>query len=405
VKNYQTDFNKAICFISASLDKVSEMTKPQRKFVLWVVEKWSMLPFRYNFSNLYRSSNGSYCEKSIRHQFSRKIDFPKWFDAAFESLRQKDCISVFDPTYITKSGKKTFGKGYFWSGKDQRIKPGLEVGCLAIVDIADGAAYSVEAVQTPAHRLDKLMDHYVSIIARNAPLISAYSKWLVVDGYFMKKSFIDPVLSMNLDVITRMRPDANLQYIYSGVQKQGRGRKRTNGGKVDVKKIDKRRWKKCYDDDLVTGYEIIVKSVTLKKTVKVVYLQNKANEGYTVLLSTDTSLPGNKIIQYYSMRYQIEFLIRDAKQHTGLEDCQAISQAKLYNHFNLSLMTVSLMRLSFWAKLPDKHDFPFSMRSIKNWFYNKYLTETIFSNLGLQLNCNKIKKIYAQCLNIGSMAA
>src|SRR5690606_37754357 len=147
--------------------------------------------------------------------------------------------------------------------------------------------------------------------------ILSYTDWLVVDGYFMKKTFIDPVLSMGLQVITRMRPDANLQYIYTGRQKQGRGRKRTNGGKVDVSKIDKRRWKRCYQDDHVVGFELIVKCVTLKRIVKVVYLQNKTGNGYTILLSTDITMRGDTIIRYYSLRFQIEFLIRDAKQYTG----------------------------------------------------------------------------------------
>ncbi|MET3879511.1 hypothetical protein ABIE50_004923 [Chitinophaga sp. OAE865] len=89
----------------------------------------------------------------------------------------------------------------------------------------------------------------------------------------------------------------------------------------------------------------------------------------------------------------------------GLEECQAASETKLYNHFNFSTMTASLMKLTCWASLPDKGNTPFSIRSIKTWFYNKHLTETIFSNLGLGLNCNKIKQLYSKCLNIGLMAA
>ena len=58
-----------------------------------------------------------------------------------------------------------------------------------------------------------------------------------------------------------------------------------------------------------------------------------------------------------------------------------------------------------WATLTDKSELPFSMRSIKTWFYNKYLTETIFSNLGLELNNNKLKRLYNQYFNISAMAA
>lgn len=59
--------------------------------------------------------------------------------------------------------------------------------------------------------------------------------------------------------------------------------------------------------------------VALKRIVKVIYLECKDRKGYVILLSTDTELKGEKIIRYYQLRFQIEFLIRDAKQYTGLE--------------------------------------------------------------------------------------
>jgi len=46
------------------------------------------------------------------------------------------CLLFFDPSHINKSGKKTYGLGSFWSGKDLRSKKGLEIGCLAMVDVA-----------------------------------------------------------------------------------------------------------------------------------------------------------------------------------------------------------------------------------------------------------------------------
>ena len=364
-----------------------------------------MLPVRHNFLNIYRYGNGGYSEKSIRQQFSRKINFPGWFQTAMGSLKKKECIAAFDPSYISKSGKKTYGKDWFWSGKDQQTKAGLEIGCLALVDVADAAAYSIEAVQTPSDMKGKLMEHYVNIVKQNIDSILPYTRYLAADGYFMKSSFIDPLLKSGLHIITRMRPDANLSYLYTGAQKTGKGRKKIYAGKVDVKNIDKRRWKSCYEDEHLQGFELKVWCVSLKRIVKAVYIEFKDRKAYTILLSTDIEQEGAKIIRYYQLRFQIEFLIRDAKQYTGLEECQARSETKLYNHFNMALMSVSLMKFTCWATLENKEQIPFSMRSIKTYFYNKFLTETIFSNLGLELNCNKIKKLYSQCLNIGSMAA
>jgi hypothetical protein len=41
---------------------------------------------------------------------------------------------------------------------------------------------------------------------------------------------------------------------------------------------------------------------------------------HVILFSSDLSLPFEKLIDYYSLRFQIEFNFRDAKQFWGLED-------------------------------------------------------------------------------------
>jgi len=55
--------------------------------------------------------------------------------------------------------------GRFWSGKDQAVKPGIEVGAHAVVDVKNNTALSLEAVQTPGNDKketgETLVDHYV----------------------------------------------------------------------------------------------------------------------------------------------------------------------------------------------------------------------------------------------------
>ena len=254
------------------------------------------------FINIYRYGNGEYSEKSIRHQFSRKINFLSWFEHAFLKLKEKDCVVAFDPSYIKKSGKHTYGKGKFWSGKDQQVKEGLEISCLAMIDVTDRTAYHMEVVQTPSAMQGKLMEHYVDIIKSRLDFILPYTHYLAADGYFMKSSFIDPFMAEKLHIITKMRPDANLSYLYNGPQKKGKGRKKKYAGKVNVKNIDKRRWKQCYQDESIDAYELIAWCVTLKRTVKVVYMQFKGTNRYAILLSTDKEMEGAKVIEYYQLQ-------------------------------------------------------------------------------------------------------
>jgi phosphotransferase system HPr-like phosphotransfer protein len=122
----------------------------------------------------------------------------------------------------------------------------------------------------------------------------------------MKTNFITPFVKAGLHVITKMRPDANLQYLYKSPQRKGRGRKRKVGGKVNVKSIDTRKLKKCYSDQTLTDNELIVWCVTLKAAVKVVYLQSKQGNWYEILLSTDTAQKAKQIIQYYNYRLRFQ---------------------------------------------------------------------------------------------------
>lgn len=249
------------------------------------------------------------------------------------------------------------------------------------------------------------MEQYVSMIREQAVKLLSISRYVVVDGYFMKSTFIEPIQKEGFELITKMRSDGNLREIYKGERSKKRGRPKLYGAKIYLKRVDKRKWKKCYQTEEMTGYERIVYCVTLKQAVKVVYLQKAENAGYEVLLSTDRKLNGEKIVQYYRLRFQIEFLIRDAKQYGGLEDCQARDEQKLHYHFNMALGSVSTARLTLWATLKNKKEVPFSMHNIKQYFYNKYLTETIFANLDLDLSCPKINRLYYQCLDIGRIAA
>ncbi|MFT6810950.1 MAG: hypothetical protein ACJA01_004196 [Saprospiraceae bacterium] len=71
-----------------------------------------------------------------------------------------------------------------------------------------------------------------------------------------------------MELICRLRDDANLQYLYKGQQLSGRGRPRKYAGKIDVKKIDKRRFQLSHKDDKHTIYEAKVYSIGLKREVK-----------------------------------------------------------------------------------------------------------------------------------------
>src|SRR3954447_7966688 len=406
-----TALYKVLDLVGTTIQKVTQFTKPRLKFFTWLLERWWMLPVRYNFLTL--SRYGGYSDRAIREQFAKPLPFVELFDTLFHPLRQKECILAFDPTFVSKAGRRTAGVYKFWNGAHQRAEKGLEAGVLSLVDVGDHMAYHIEATQTQPVAVDAATDEHKDIMAQYAMMIishkatlQSYSSVVAVDGYFMKKGFIDALSTEGFQVVTKGRRDASLKYLYHGKQ-SGVGHPRWYSGKVNLQKIDKRRWKQCYQDKEITAYEVGVYSVSLKRKVKAVYVVSEKEKGYELLISTDVTMAGDKVLQYYRLRFQIEFLIRDAKQYAGLEQCQARSTEKLYNHWNMALFSVSLARWQWWAKLPEnqKQDTPFSMRSVKTACLNQYMAATIFSILGLDMSSKKVKRLFNQCLNIGSIAA
>lgn len=351
----------------------------------------------------------TYCEQSIRNAFERRFDFFRFNYQLIQNHITEEMIIAFDPSYIYKSGKKTPGLGRYWSGTAQQTLKGLEIGELAYVGVQSGTAFHLEAIQTPdkVKRNGKsIVTHYAESLVARMPQLLAISKHLVVDGYFMKKEFIIPIQGAGMHVITKMRSDANLCYaVREEDQPQGRGRKRIKGLKINLKKIDKRKWQKISSQDDIEIYTAVVYCVALKQNARVVYIIDTQTQKYGVFLSTDTELSSEKILEYYRLRFQIEFLLRDAKQHAGLEDCQARSENKLHFHFNISLTCVSVAKVCHYLSVPGQERGAFSLQSIKRLYHNKLLTETIFDNLDLDVNCRKIKKLYEQCLEFGRMAA
>ncbi|MEO8764285.1 MAG: hypothetical protein ABI416_08360 [Ginsengibacter sp.] len=394
--------------VEATLGKIKKVKRPVSKFIIHIVELWLGMNCRYVFSNMERW--GKMTEKSYRLGFSKFFD---WFTFNYALVQQhcaREMIAVFDPSYIKKSGKQTYGMGMFWSGVRQRALRGLEIGCLAFVDVANGMALHGIAVQTPSAKTLKeagktLIHHYVSIIEDHIGDIKSMTRYLAVDGYFMKKDFIKPLLKQGLHIITKGRHDANLKYLYKGSQKGGKGRPKLYDGKVNIAAIDKRKIKCCCRDDDKKVYAGIVYCVQLKQQVLAAFIYYGEKKQPEIIIGTDIHMDAMCMCRHYGLRFQVEFLIRDAKQYAGLEDCQARDEQKLHTHFNIAMTVVSIAKATYHLSIPIEERGSFSMADIKMLHMNQLITKRIFSNLALDLSCRKIKHIYNQCLNFGRLRA
>ena len=124
---------------------------------------------------------------------------------------------------------------------------------------------------------------------------------------------------------------------------------------------------------------------------------------HIILFSSDLELSFEKIIDYYSLRFQIEFNFRDAKQFWGLEDFMNIKEVPLTNALNLSLFMVNLSQVLLRE---FRHTNPESgILDLKSYYRAaKYFEETI-KMLPQKPDPILLKRIFQRVTFLGSIHA
>lgn len=99
-------------------------------------------------------------------------------------------------------------------------------------------------------------------------------------------------------------------------------------------------------------------------------------QAHVVLFSTDLKQDYEQIIKYYSLRFQIEFNFRDAKQYWGLEEFMNTKEIAVTNAANLSLFMVNC---SYALLQPFREQNPeYSILDLKSHYRGiRYAQETI----------------------------
>jgi hypothetical protein len=290
---------------------------------------------------------GKSCESRFRQNFKRKFDWVA-FNTGLASRTEGHLRAIaIDPCYIPKSGKKTPGLGYFWSGTANDTKRGLEILGMALVDATDRLALFLTAVQTfmgkrkgrtPDYLVhmddpNSLIGLYLRAFASVADRLRGLTDLVVADAYFAK------VYAVSL--------------------------KRSVGAVIAV-----------YDDP------------------------DKKTQVRKVYFSTDLTLSGEDIYWVYRSRFAIEFLYRDGKQFTGLTNCQARNSNSLDFAFNASLSAINIAKA-----LSVESGLSLSVEDGKLLIHNTVMVQRILSTFGKTPNLNLNQEIFKELLFYGVKSA
>lgn len=374
----------------------------QRAFLLELFRVLFAHQGRATFTNLARYS--TLHEQTFRRHFARCFDWLS-FNLVLLRLRAhpgETLIGVFDTSFLPKSGGQTYGLDKFFSHAAKAIRTGLEVSILGVIATESRRAFAIDATQTPPglstkatgpqySRIDFYLEQLTDCLTHLPHML-----YFVGDGYYAKRKVFDALLQQGKHLVTKLRSDSNLRFVVAPDRRRGR-----YGGKVrfaDFSAPLARFEEAGVLEDLphVRLYTAHVNSEHFKRDLRIVALHNERDGSYIVLCSTDLDQPADEIVRFYRLRYQLEFIIRDGKQHLGLSQCQARSEAKLDFHLNASVAAVNLGRLV-------SERLSISLESLLRELYNTFLARRLLAELSIEAEFGLTDPAVTRVIHVGQI--
>lgn len=329
----------------------------------------------------------------------------------------REYIAAGDEVVFGKAGKMTHGLGRFFSSLQNRVIPGLSFFVFSLIDVQERQSYPIQAVQIikepkqpkkkekekpsqakqrpvgrpKGSRNKKKEPPILSLeLLRIQPILQAFLavlkgvltvRYLVMDGHFGNYPSAWMVLQTGLQLISKFRSDAALYEPFTG-KYCGHGPHPTYGDKVDVRNMKKKYLKAAETEAGIRTqiYQATLLNREFAAPINVVVILktnlSSKKQAYVILFSTDLELSYEKLYDYYTLRFQIEFNFRDAKQCWGLDDFMNVKQEAVTNAANLSFFMVNFS--SVLLRQYRKNNPEFSVLDLKSHYRGyRYVAETI----------------------------
>lgn len=365
---------------------------------------------------------GSY--RTINRFFATKLEWSELLVKFFETHLfnpANEYILAGDETVVSKSGTQTFGIDRFFSGLKSQVIKGLSFFVISLINVRERQSYPIMVKQIIRSEAEKaaIKERKLKVakkakkrkrkpkgrkkgslnknreelnlspeLLRINSLLSILLKlirvfvrvrYIALDGHFGHHQAVLMARENGLELISKLRKDAAIYEKYEG-EYSGRGARKKYGEKLNYDKLPPKYLKKSErENDVVTNYYqgiFLSKRFGCQLNVLIIEKINLKTEkvGHAVLFSSDEELSWEKLLEYYGLRFQIEFNFRDAKQHFGLEDFMNQTQIGVENAANLSFLMVNLS-----AKLlKESGENCVGINDLKSQFRGyKYALETI----------------------------
>jgi len=227
-------------------------------------------------------------------------------------------------------------------------------------------------------------------------------EYLAMDGHFGNYPAFQMVRQCGLHLISKLRWDAALCFPWDG-----QGHKCKYGKRVDYANIPEKYLKSTtVKDGIQTCHyqaQLLHEDFPVPLNVVIIVKKNLTtlSWGHVILFSSDLELSCEKLVDYYSLRFQIEFNFRDAKQSWGLEDFMNINEATVTNAANLSLFMVNMSQVlmcDFRRTHPD-----FGVLDLKSYYRGLRYAAEILKILPEKPDDILLAQLFRKVASLGSI--
>ena len=343
-----------------------------------------------------------------------------------------------DEVVVTKSGKQTHGLAKFYSSLQKQPVAGLCFLNLSLVNVGTRQSYPLVAEQLVRDEAKETAPKAVQKKAKNGKAgrpkgsknknrsevgFSAFQlqlqgciqqallllgcdirpSYFLYDGALGNNAGLQLVKQKGLHLISKLRHDSKLYFQYAGPY-AGRGAPQKYGDRVTVEKLaDQYLCLKTVEKNIETCfYQVQARHrhfPDLLNVVVIVKTNLKTSKSAKALLfSDDLELAYDKLVDYYRLRFRIEFNFRDAKQYWGLEDFMNIKEGQVGNAANFSLFMVTCSQLLLPQIKGLDND---SILDLKTVFRARKYTRRIINSLGIKSDGFLIDDRIFQAAEIG----
>ena len=336
---------------------------------------------------------GSY--RTMQRFFAEQIAWAQLFWQFFTAQlyqSKREYLLAGDESVITKSGKQTYGLDHFFSGLLSKVVPSIAIFALSLIDVTERRSYPIRVEQVIRSEAEKAaakakkqqrkakqkakvkgkpgrpkgsknqdktqveltpeLMRIQNMVKRQLVIFQGVLSitYLVLDGHFGNNNALQMVRQCGLHLISKLRHDAALHFVYQG-DYAGKGPHKKYGDKINYDQLPAQYLVETQVDKQIETriYQAHMLHHEFAQRINVVILHKTHLKtgtcAHVILFASDLALSYDKIIDYYRLRFQLEFNFRDAKQYWGLEDWMNIKEVPLTNALNLSLFMVNVSQV------------------------------------------------------------